>query len=139
MHPIRLALKKQLLAQSGWKPICPLTGNPATDLHEICTWPGRHLGTKYGASIYDPEKWVELARVYFVPELCVLVSNDANINIADSRREELLQYNMERYGPERVIEALRKVAQHITCPNAYIPASIDFRGTTYLILDKEST
>ncbi len=125
MHPIREKCKRQHLAE-------------LSDMHEIIAWPWKHYGTKDGKVIHDPAKWVEVAKVYFVPELTIVISNRFNLTTADSAREDLLLLKMWEFGPERVIAALRAVAKHIQYPNAYIPASIDFRGKTYPILDKES-
>ena len=121
MHPLRQKVKQQLISD-------------ATDLHEIIAWPWPQYGTKYGVGIKDPAKWAEVAKVYFVPELTVVISNRFNLTTADSAREDFLRLKMWELGVERVIEALRRVAQYVTTPNAYIPASIDFRGTTYHIL-----
>ena len=77
---------------------------------------------------------LEMKAVPLSPELTIVISNRFNLTTADSAREDLLRVRMWEYGPERVIAALRIVAAHIECPNAYIPASIDFRGTTYHIL-----
>ena len=126
MHPIRERLKRQLIAE-------------ATDLNEILPWPWPQYGDKYGRNLKDPQKWVEVAKVYFVPELTIVISNRFNLTTADSAREDLLRVRMWEYGPERVIAALRIVAAHIECPNAYIPASIDFNGRTYQILTEESS
>ncbi len=126
MHPLRERCKRQLIKDN-------------TDLHEALSWAWPQYGTKYGTNIKDPAKWAEVARVYFVPELTVVISNRFNLTTADSAREDFIRMKMWEFGVERVIEALRKVAEHITYPNAFIPASIDFNGRTYLILDKEST
>ena len=121
MHPIRERLKRQLISE-------------VSDLHEIIAWPWKHYGTKDGKEIHDPENWVKVAKVYFVPELTIVISNRFNLTTADSAREDLLRLKMWEYGPERVIAALRRVAEHIEHPNAYIPASIDFNGRNYSIL-----
>ena len=126
MHPLRDKCKRQLIRD-------------ATDLHELLPWAWPQYGTKYGDNLKDPEKWVEVARVYFVPELTLVISNQFNLGNADSAREDLLRVNMWQYGPDRVVAALRAVAAHIKHPNSYIPASIDFNGRTYQILDEEST
>ncbi len=121
MHPIRERLKRQHLADLG-------------DLHEIIAWPWKHYGSKDGKVIHDPENWVKVARVYYVPELTIVISNHFNLTTADSARIDLLRLKMWEYGPERVIQALQRVAAHIEHPNAYIPASIDFNGCNYQIL-----
>ena len=124
MHPTREKLKRQLLRQQ-------------TDLHEILSWMWPQYGSKYGNVIHDAEKWAEVANVYFVPELCIIISNSFNLGSADSAREEFLRLKMYEYGPERVIQALRRVAALVEHPNAFIPAFIDFNGKTYKILEGE--
>jgi hypothetical protein len=122
MHPLRDKCKRQLLRD-------------ATDLHEIIPWAWPQYGSKYGDDLKDPAKWAEVAKIYFVPELTLVISNQFNLGNADAAREDLLRVNMWQYGPERVIQALRTVAAHIKHPHSYIPASLDFNGRTYQILD----
>lgn len=124
MHPLRARCKSQLIKDS-------------TDLHEIISWCWPQYGSKYGTQLKDPEKWVEVARLYYVPELTVVISNKFNLSNADSAREDLLRLKCWEYGPERVIAALRAIAAHIDTPLAFIPAKIDFNGCTYQILTGE--
>ena len=113
MHPIREKCKRQHLAEM-------------TDMHEIIAWPWKEYGTKDGKVIHDPEMWVKVAKVYFVPELTVVISNKFNLGSADSARHTFLLLKMYEYGPERIVRALQAVAQYIDYPNAYIPESIQF-------------
>ncbi len=124
MHPIRQKCTNSLIESQ-------------THLHEILSWAWPHYGDKYGRVIKDPAMWVTVARVYFVPELTILLSGDFNLGSADSARTDLLRVKMYEFGPERVIAALRKVAALIDTPNAFIPYSIDFNGRTYIILESD--
>ncbi len=109
-----------------------------TDLHEIIAWPWPQYGDKYGRNIKDQTMWVEVAKVYFVPELTIVISNQFNLGHADNAREDMIRLKMWEYGPDRIIAALRKLAEYITHPNAFIPAKIDFNGRTYHILEQEN-
>ena len=136
MNPLRRILKKALLASDpGAK--CPKNGQPATDLHEIIAWPGP--GNKYGISVRASQKeaWEEMAVAYFVPELCVLVSNAYNLDGADNDREWLLSLNAQRYGTEAVVDSLRNLASKLKSPKSFIPASISFDGETVEVLCKQ--
>lgn len=124
MHALRERCKRQLI-------------NSYTDLHEVLSWAWPQYGDKYGRVIKDPEKWAEVAKVYFVPELTVVISNRFNLTTADSARMDLLRVKMWEHGPEQVIAALRRMAALIKHPNAFIPASIDFNGKIYKILEGE--
>ncbi len=124
MHPIWERVKRQLIHES-------------TDLHEIIPWAWPHYGDKMGKDLKNPEMWAEVAKVYFVPELTIVISNRFNLTTADSARLDLLRFKMWEHGPERVIEALRQVAKYMERPIAYIPASIDFNGRNYRILGEQ--
>jgi len=124
LHPVREKLKMQLIKESKGRPVCPLMPPAlATDLHELITWPGRHLGDKYGRAIRPgrEDAWLALASVYYVPELTCLVSNQANTTIADSSRSELFRFNIAKYGYERVAVAPQRLSGMLKSPGAFIP------------------
>jgi hypothetical protein len=125
MNKVRELLKWQLVDEAGGYPICPISGVLAVELHEVITWPFRDVGDKYGFKIRNPERWAYLSKFYYVPELCVMVSPEANLMKANSMRDQLLLHQMKKYGQERVVKALRDLAQFIVIPPSYIPVKID--------------
>jgi hypothetical protein len=86
-----------------------------------------------GASKYHPEN-DELASLVYVPELAILLCSSCNVNIANSRKGELLKNRMHKFGVERVVLALQCLASQLKAPEAYIPASISFEGRWVKIL-----
>ena len=121
MHPVRERMKREHIERT-------------TDMHEIIAWPWKQYGTKDGSKLHDPVMWNKVAKTYFVPELTVFITREFNLGSADSARATFLQLKMYEYGPHRVVNALRNMAQYIENPNAYIPYSIDFNGKNYVVL-----
>ena len=105
------------------------------DLHEIITWPGP--GDKYGLHVASRRRdaWKVMAERYYVKELCCIIPNERNITTANGERDDLLRANMDKYGPDKVIQALRHLAELLDAPEAYIPASIDYKDFTIKILE----
>lgn len=135
MNNTRETLKRKLIDEAGGNPICPITGQKATDLHEVIAWAFNSAGDKYGKRIKNDARWYFFAQYYYVPELCILLSNKANVNVANSRRDDLLRIQFDKYGVERVVKALRKLGNLIKNPSAYIPVSIEYDGEIITILE----
>ncbi len=122
----RMALKRSILAEDP-----SLKG----DLHEIITWMGP--GDKYGLHVPSRRRdtWEAVAERYYVKELCCIIPNEHNITTANGERDDLLRANMDKYGPDQVVEALRRLAQVLKSPEAYIPATIEYKGQLLKILE----
>ena len=99
-----------------------MCGQPATDLHEIISPP-------MGASKYRPRDG-DLAQWVYQRANCVLLCNKCNITIANSRRDELIQVVMSRYGPEEVVATLRGIASLLRAKDR-VPVRIEFGGKTW--------
>jgi len=121
MHPTREKCKRK-----------HYEGN--TDLHEIIPWAWRRYGDKYGRAIKDPVMWGEVARLYFIPELTMLIPNAFNLGSADGARDTFLQMKMYEYGPDRIVSCLQALAETMKEPGNYLPHSIEFNGKVYQIL-----
>jgi hypothetical protein len=74
-------------------------------------------------------------RPVYVKELCCIIPNERNLTTANGERDDLLRANMDKYGPEPVIEALRRLAEVLKSPEAYIPATIEYQGKPLKILE----
>ena len=81
------------------------------------------------------DAWKAMAEQYYVRELCCIIPNERNITTANGERDDLLRANMDKYGPDKVIQALRHLAELLDAPEAYIPASIDYKDFTIKILE----
>ena len=119
-------LKEQLVAESKGNPVCALCGKPAFQMHEIIAPPLE--GGKYNP------KDTPLARAVYVIENVTMLCPACNVNIANSRKGELLTFNTTKHGYDRMATALRRLASLLKSPESYIPASISFRGEWVKIL-----
>jgi hypothetical protein len=122
MHPLRHQVKSFLLGQYK---ACALCGKPATQLHEVIC-PLKH---KYNPCLEDA-----LARLVYSPVNCVLLCSSDNIIVANSRRDNLIRFNMGLYGVDSVVGVYRSMAKLLKCPISYIPSSIEFEGKIVRIL-----
>ncbi len=140
VHKYKRKVKHDLLMETP-KPIDPISGNPAWVVHEILDWPGPGDKEGRGHKRFSPAKkqqWDDIAAAYFVTELCILLDNDINVEVANSLKVQLLQTKMADplYGPDRVIAALKNLASKLNAPEAWMPATIEFNGQTYYILQQ---
>ena len=121
MHPLRQQCKRTLHGSN-------------TDLHEIIPWAWGRYGDKYGRNLKDPDKWLEVAQLCFIPELTMLIPNRFNLGSADSARDVFLPLKMYEYGPDRIVQCLKALATTMKQPGNYLPHSIEFNGRIYTVL-----
>lgn len=123
MHPLREQVKRYLI---GARPSCALCGVYASQLHEVVC----PLKNKYNPS-EDDEK---LARLVYLPQNCVLLCGTCNVITANSRRDELIQHNMDLYGVDAVVGVYKSMSRLLKAPKAYIPTSVSYKGKIVRIL-----
>ena len=120
MSPLREAVKRYLVGQK-----CALCGGPASQLHEIvCPIKNK----------YQPDEEEELARLVYLPQNVVMLCPMCNTVIANSRRDDLIRYNMGLYGQDAVAGVYKSMARLLKAPSAWIPRSIIFEGKEVKLL-----
>lgn len=129
MNRLRLATKVQLMRTQG--SLCPLCRlRPVSDLHEIVYPKGVGQGGKY--DLDD-----EFGEALFAPGNCLLLCNYCNVNVANSVTiVTLIQLKMSLPGvePADVAAAVAKVAGFSKLPRHCAPATVEYDGRIYHIL-----